>query len=147
MQVFAAAVAAVVLVTSNPAIVAQTGGRLEPVQASIGERLTPEQVLMVYQRCSAFFSAQSLRILTFGTTERQQQNAGRASRYARAFRDSAASTAAKYNLGIDDAAMEATLQKMTVAYVGEFVLSGDASGTPVVGLVKTDYDFCMSLGR
>ena len=147
MQLFAAAVAAVVLVTSNPAIVAQTGGRLEPVEAQIGDRLTPEQVLMVYQRCSAFFSAQSMRILTFGTTEHEQQNADRASRFARAFRDNAASTAAKYNLGIDDAAMEATLQKMTVAYVGEFVLSGDASGTPVVGLVKTDHDFCIGLGR
>ena len=147
MQFLAAAVAAVALVNTNPAIVAQTGGRLEPVQAQIGERLSPEEVLMVYQRCSAFFSAQSLRILTFSTTEHEQRIADRATRYARAFRDSAASTAEKYNLGIDDAAMDATLQKMTVAYVGEFVLSGDASGTPVVGLVKTDYDFCISLGR
>lgn len=147
MQLFAAAVAAVVLVTTNPVIVAQTGGRLEPVQAAIGERLTPEDVLMVYQRCSAFFSAQSTRILTFGDTDRQQQNADKAARVARAFRDNAASTAAKYNLAVDDAAMEATLQMMTVAYLGEFVLSGDATGTPVVGLVKTDYDFCIGLGR
>jgi hypothetical protein len=147
MQLFAAAVAAVVLVTSNPTIVAQTGGRLEPVEEQIGERLTPDQVLMVYQRCSAFFSAQSLRILTFGRTEHEEQNAEKATRFARAFRDNAASTAVKYNLGVDDAAMDATLQKMTVAYLGEFVLSGDASGTPVMGIVKTDYDFCIGLGR
>jgi hypothetical protein len=147
MQFFAAAVAAVALVTTNPAIVAQTGGRLEPVQASISERLTPEQVLMVYQRCSAFFSAQSTRILTFGATEFEQRSADKAIRFARAFRDNAASTAAKYNLAVDDAAMTATLEQMTVAYLGEFVLSGDATGTPVMGLVKTDYDFCIGLGR
>jgi len=147
MQFLAAAVAAVALVTTNPVIVAQSGGRLEPVQASIGERLTPEEVLMVYQRCSAFFSAQSHRILTFGSTERAQQNAEKAGRFARAFRDNAASAAAKYNLPVDETAMDATLHMMTVAYLGEFVLSGDATGIPVLGLVKTDYDFCIGLGR
>ena len=59
MQLLAAAILVAAL-DANPAIIAQQGGRLTPVEATMWKKLTPELALMIYQRCAAFFSARGL---------------------------------------------------------------------------------------
>ena len=140
MQLLAAALVVAAL-TPNPAIVAQQGGRLTPVEATISEKLTPELALMIYQRCAAFFSARSL-LLTHQKAERAE---ARAVATAKAFRVGAARLAEKYQIDLGETAMETTLEGMIGDYIEEFTLSGNATGIVVTGTLKADHDFCMSL--
>jgi hypothetical protein len=140
MQLLAAALVVAAL-DANPAIIAQQGGRLTPVEATMSEKLTPELALMIYQRCAAFFSARSLLLIS----HKADRAEARAVATASAFRVGATRLAEKYQLDLGEAAMETTLEGMIGDYIEEFALSGNATGIIVTGTLKADHDFCMSL--
>jgi hypothetical protein len=146
MNLLAAALAVAVLTTSQP-IVAQKGGRLEPVQSALSQGLTPELAVMMFQRCTALFEAQSQLVLTRGKSDWAAAFASKATHTASAFRHTAMSVAEKYRVNLDETAMDTAVEQMRGAYVDEFALTGAMAPLPFVGTLKADHDFCMSLDR